>query len=265
MSDNVPSATQPAIELRATDIGPEAASGEPLLLGVNWRVAPGDWWVVGGMDDTSKSALLATAGGVQRPMQGGHWLFGEETDKLSESRLLEQRRRVGVVFENGGRMFSGLGVAENIALPLCYHQDCDIGDVSGRVEALLELAGLSSVARSLPDRLSRHQRQRVGLARALALRPQVLLLDNPLAGLTPRERAWWLDLLGALHAGHKAMDGKPVALAATADDLQMWAGNGLQFAFVHERQCRVLGGREALAACEEQLVRELMSVDFDED
>jgi len=251
-----PTKDPPVIELRGADIGPDPATGLALLRGVDWRVTAGDWWVVGGGHRSGKSALLATAAGVQRPLSGGHWLFGEETERLAESRLIEHRRRVGVVFENGGRLFAHLSVAENVALPLRYHRDCDLDEASGRVAELLDWLGLTRQARMQPDRLGRDLRQRAALARALALEPEVLLLDNPLAGLAAREREWWLAQLAALHAGRVPGGGRPLTLAVMTDDLEPWAAHGRQFAVVQDGQCRAMGGRESLPECVEMLGRE---------
>jgi putative ABC transport system ATP-binding protein len=254
-----PANDPPVIELRRADIGPDPATGLPFLGGVDWRVAAGDWWVVGGGHRSGKSALLATAAGVQRPMSGGHSLFGEETEHLSESRQAEHRRRVGLVFENGGRLFAHLTVAGNVALPLQYHRDCDLHEASGRVAELLDWLGLSRHTRAQPDRLGRDLRQRAALARALALAPDVLLLDNPLAGLTARERESWLGRLTALHNGHALCAGRPLTLAVTADDVEPWAACGKQFAVIHDGQCRALGGRESLPECFELLACDPMA------
>ena len=82
-----------------------------------WTVAAGDYWVVGGLPGTGKSDLLATAAGLQRPLRGTHLLFGEDLARLDEPALIQKRLRVGLVFENGGRLFNRLTVAENLALP----------------------------------------------------------------------------------------------------------------------------------------------------
>lgn len=253
------SGTPPVIEFHDAAIGPDPLSGEAVLEGVNWRVTAGDWWVVGGLHWSGKSALLATAGGVQRPMRGAHFLFGDETGVLREEELLEHRRRVGIVFDNGGRLFTNLSIAENVALPICYHRDCAGEDAAERVAELLETMGLAGLARQTPDCISRSWRQRVGLARALALEPDVLLLDNPLAGLPPPERVWWLELIERLHDGHAVLRGKPVTLALTTDDLQPWTARGRRFALLHDGRWRSLGGVDELRRCADPLVHELLA------
>lgn len=262
---NEPATTNPppAIELCRAVIGPEPQTGSPLIEDVNLQINAGDWWVVGGAQWSGKGALIATTGGVQRAMAGEHRLFGEETEALSESRLLEHRRRIGMVFEHGGRLFNHLTVGENIALPLCYHRDCNAADVWDQIAEVIELADLSRWVNSRPDRMSPVLRHRAGLARALTMRPDVLLLDNPLGGLPVRERTWWLNMLASLHAGHKALGGKPVTLVTTTDDVQLWMGCARQFAMVHEQSFRVLGGSSELRDNNETVIRKLISTDPD--
>ncbi len=91
-----------------------------VLEGINWRVAVGDFWAVGGLHASGKSDLLATAAGIMRPARGRYRVFGQELGAGFEEDRLATRLRLGLVFE-GGRLFHHLSVAENIALPLCYH------------------------------------------------------------------------------------------------------------------------------------------------
>ena len=140
------------------------SSGRRSVEGIDWRVNAGDYWVVGGLPGSGKSDLLATAAGLQRPLSGTHLLFGIDLTQLNESELLAERLRIGLVFENGGRLFSHLTVAENIALPLRYHRDCSDDEVQQRVKAILALTDLTDEAERLPAQTTRAGRQRAALA-----------------------------------------------------------------------------------------------------
>lgn len=230
--------------------------------GINWRVSLDDYWVIGARPGSGKSNLLAVAAGLQRPARGTHRLFGRETTTLHEHELARERSRIGLVFEMGGRLFSHLTVAENVALPLRYHRDWPEEQVQARVAAVLELTGIAYLAARTPARVVRALQPRVGLARALALNPEVLLLDNPLAGLDPRQARWWLDFLAALAAGHEFFERRRMTLVVASDDLRPWMDRGCQFALVKDRRWLPLGGREAAAACMEPLLRELLAAEF---
>jgi ABC-type transporter Mla maintaining outer membrane lipid asymmetry ATPase subunit MlaF len=246
------------IELIDVALELERVGEKHIVEGINWRIASGDFWVVGGPHGAGKSDLLATAAGLMAPMRGQQLMFGQPMDQLDEDELLSGRLRVGLVFENGGRLFNHLSVAENIALALCYHRDCAPAETDEWVGALLELMELSRLANQPSGRLGRGWRQRAGLARALALGPEVLLLDNPLAGLEQRQVRWWLEFLNRLAAGHEAFGGKPITLAVSADDLRPWVGHGRQFALMSHRQWQPLGGRAELEHCADPLLRELL-------
>ena len=237
----------------------------PPLENVQWRVNAGDFWVVIGTPGAGKTDLLSIAAGLQKPTRGTHRLFGHEITQLTEDEQLKLRLQVGMVFENGGRLFAHSTVAENVALPLCYHRDCEYSETLGEVEAVLELTGLASMAQDRVTRIGRNWRQRVALARALVLRPHVLLLDNPLAGLDPRHSRWWLEFLTTLAGGHTYLEGRKLTLAITAEDLRPWAEVGRHFAVLDRNTWRVVGDRTDLANCHEPLLREIMAGEFADD
>ena len=255
-------ARPPVIEMFDTAVTAAREPDTTVVSGVNWRVLLDDFWVIGAPPGSGKSDLLATAAGLQRPGRGVHRLFGRELSALGEAERLRERLRVGVVFEAGGRPFPQLTVAENIALPLRYHRDGGETEIQQRVEEMLEATGLSAFASRLPAQLARALCPRIGLARALALAPEVLLLDNPLAGLDPRQMRWWLDFTSGLAAGHPTMKGRKMTLVVASDHLRPWMSQGSRFALLKEKQLLPLGGRAELEHCNEPLLRELVAAEF---
>src|SRR5258705_6450780 len=179
----------PVIEMQEVAIG---ALREPSLVlaeGVNWRVMPGDYWAVAGLHGSGKSDFLMTTAGWSRPWGGDYKLFGEPMPIFDDARL-KTRLRMGLAFDNG-QLFNHLTVAENVALPANYHEGLPPTEVSSQVQSWLEAMELTPWAGRLPSSIGRNWQKRVGLARALVLRPELLLVDDPLAGLDPRHTNWW--------------------------------------------------------------------------
>jgi ABC-type transporter Mla maintaining outer membrane lipid asymmetry ATPase subunit MlaF len=233
-----------------------------VLEGVNWIVSRGEYWIVVGLPGSGKSDLLATAAGLLPPGKGMHRLFGHEPLRGGEEERVRTKLRVGVVFGYGGRLFNHLTVAENLALPFCYHHNCAPVASEKRVLEVIEAMELGPVAGSTPAVINRSLRQRAALARALVLSPELLVLDSPLAGVDPREERWWIDFLDALARGHPVLDNRPATLVVGTDDLEPWGGHACQYAVIQSRRFVPVGTRNELVSRRDQLLPELMPVDW---
>ncbi len=244
------------------------AFGDPaqvVVRKVNWSVAPGDYWIVGGLHGTGKSDLLMMTAGLIAPAHGAYRFYTQEMPILEESRL-QTRLRLGFVFD-GGRVFSRLSVAENVALPLRYHRDMTSAEAAAQAQKVLKLTGLDQFAELNAGVLGRAWQKRVGLARAIILQPDVLLIDNPLSGLDARHAHWWLHFLDAVWAGHEFWGGKPVTLIVTSDTLSPWRGHACQIALLKDKEFVVLGGWDQMTKVAEpelkQVLAELGAIAFE--
>ena len=232
MSEPLTTSGVPPIEMTGVAVGAMRDLDTLVAEDVNWSVAAGDFWVVAGLQRSGKSDFLMMTAGLMPPLRGTYRLFGDPMSAEAEEDL-HQRLRLGLVFD-GGQLFNQLTVAENIALPLRYHRALPAEQIAEQVNRLLELTELMPWANSTPGMLGRNWQKRAGLARALALHPEVLLLDNPLGGADTEHAGWWLNFLGQLSAGHEVMPGKrPTTLVVTADDVQPWRASARQFARLH--------------------------------
>lgn len=240
MNASPESQNTPLIEMRGVTIGALRDAEVVQARDVNWRVNAGEFWVVAGLQGTGKSDFLMLTAGLMPPRAGEYRLFGEPMPIFEDSRLA-QRLRLGLVFD-GGHLLNHLTVFENVALPLRYHRSHTHADVQDAVRALLAATELLPWSASTPGAMPRAWQKRAGLARALMLRPELLLLDCPLSGLDWRHASWWLDFLGALSRGHALAEGRPMTLVVTAEDLRLWRGRAKQFALLEHQRFTVLGG-----------------------
>ncbi len=251
----------PASVIELCGVAVESADGgeKPALRGVNWRVGAGDFWVVGGLAGSGKTALLETAAGLRAPAAGTVRLWGEDNAALSGQAQLATRRKLGFVYGDGGRLLSHLTVAQNLALPLCYHHNRAGEAVAAEVEARLESFGLAAVAHRLPGQVNPAFQQRAALARAMMLNPEVLLLDNPFAALNTGHMRWWLDYLTRPAHAAPAPGSPPATVVVACDDLRPWLAVARQFALIQEGVWQALGGREALGSAGGPGLRELLA------
>lgn len=258
-SDALPAAgpprEPPVLEMRGVSFGAMRDQTQRVAADVNWTVRAGEFWVVAGPQRSGKSDLLLLAAGLMPPLQGSYSCFCVEMPVTGDAPL-SAFPPVGLVFD-GGQLFNHLSVAENLALPLRYHERLSAHAARQRIEPLLKATGLTSFAERLPQTLGRNWQKRGGLARALVLRPQLLLLDNPLGGLDARHRVWWLNFLCALARGQTALGWPPVTLVVTDDSFAPWTSVATRFAVLHAGRLAVIGDRAALEASADPLVREL--------
>lgn len=204
------------------------------ITGVDWKVLAGEYWIVGGLHGSGKTDLLMTIAGLHPAAAGSIRIFGHEATDSCEPETLAWRTRVGFVFKGGGRMFEELTVAENVALGLCYHRDCSFEQAREEVMAMLKLTELTDLAGETAQRLGVDWQQRVGLARALALKPDVMFFDEPAAGLESRHRLWWRDFLAQLSE-------RKITIITATNDFALWQGGGHhRYALIKNGHWRVL-------------------------
>lgn len=231
MKAAAPASAAPPLELHAATVQAAGPAHHRHVRDVTWRVEAGEFWLVTGPPGAGKSALLATLAGLYEPAAGALKLFGTDLSSAPAAAAREARTRVGLVF-TGGRLLRHLTLAENIALPAAYR---DAPEVTERAGEWLDPAGLVRWAGFRPTEVGPGPRLRAALVRALTLRPELLLLDEPLAALDPVEAAWWQDYL----AGHTTLP-LPATIILATHDAGPWRERAPRLASLHDKQWRVL-------------------------
>lgn len=155
-----------------------------ILDGVSFRVPEGQVTVILGGSGSGKSTLLRHLIGLERPSAGQILIKGRDITRLPDEALVEIRKRMGILFQSGA-LFNSMTVGENVALPLMEHTQLEPSTIQIMTRIKLQLVGLAGFEDFVPAQLSGGMRKRAGLARAIAMDPEILFFDEPSAGLDP--------------------------------------------------------------------------------
>ena len=158
--------------------------GLRVLDGINLEVYKGETLVIVGGSGCGKSTLLRHIIGQLRPDSGKVYLFGEDITRINENEMDRLKKRFGMLFQSAA-LFDSLTVEENIALPMREHTKLDEHIIKIMIKMKLNQVGLRGFGHLMPSQLSGGMRKRVGLARAIALDPEIIFYDEPSAGLDP--------------------------------------------------------------------------------
>jgi phospholipid/cholesterol/gamma-HCH transport system ATP-binding protein len=179
--NNEPRNNEPAVVIR--DLY-KSFGRQKVLNGIGLTVASGETVVVLGRSGTGKSVLLKLLIGLQKPDSGSIRIQGQEIAGLHFKDLNRIRIKVGFLFQQAA-LYDSLSIEENVAFPLDRHSNLQHAERQERVHMLLESVGMEQHGKKLPSQISGGMKKRVGLARALALEPEIMLFDEPTAGLDP--------------------------------------------------------------------------------
>lgn len=155
-----------------------------ILKAVNLDVHQGETLAVIGPSGTGKSTIMKVLTGLLKPNSGSVVINGQETAAFGEAQWDELRKHMGVVFQYSA-LFDFLNVGENVAFGLRRHYKVAEAEVQARVTELLRMVGMPDTEKMMPSELSGGMKKRVGLARALAMRPNIVFYDEPTSGLDP--------------------------------------------------------------------------------
>ena len=173
-------------------------SGKEVLKGLNLTIETGITQVVIGRSGCGKSVLLKNIIGILKPDSGQVIIDGKDITKMTNKQLSELRLSFGMLFQ-GAALFDSLTVAENVGFNLIEHTDLDSVTIAKRIKEALSLVGLYGIENLMPSELSGGMKKRVGLARAICMRPKIILYDEPTTGVDPIMADVVNDLINRLH------------------------------------------------------------------
>jgi phospholipid/cholesterol/gamma-HCH transport system ATP-binding protein len=241
--------TDPAVRL---DHVTKSFGSRRVLDDVSFDVPAGHGFVILGRSGTGKSVTLRHIIRLMRPDRGRVFVDGDEISALSGAELSRVRRKIGFLFQNAA-LFDSISVGENVAFPMRRHTKMKDPEIRTRALERLEAVGLEHEYDKMPADLSGGMRKRAGLARAMALDPEILLVDEPSAGLDPITA----DEIDELLLDRKRRGG--VTLIVVTHNIPSARRLGDELAMLHDGRIIVRGTAAELDRSSEPLVRAFMT------
>lgn len=223
-----------------------------ILKDVSLSIAEGETMVILGASGSGKSTLLKLIIGLIRPTSGEVLVNGKDMAQLTEPELNEERRHMGMVFQYSA-LFDSMNVKENVAFGLRMHTKLSEDDIEKVVQEKLKLVGLEGIEDLMPSSLSGGMKKRVSLARAIALEPDIILYDEPTAGLDPIRST---DISLLIKNTQKVMHATSVVVT---HDLKSAAMIADKMAFLYEGRFLAIGTPDELYASKDERVRQFMN------
>jgi phospholipid/cholesterol/gamma-HCH transport system ATP-binding protein len=189
----------PAIQVKSLR---KSFGDQVVLNAIDLEVAQGETLAVLGRSGTGKSVLLKLIVGLQQPDAGSICIHGQEVAGIALQRLNEIRLKIGFLFQSAA-LYDSMTVGENVAFPLKRHKQMSDASRRQQVKRLLASVGMEKDFDKMPAQISGGMKKRVGLARALALSPDILLFDEPTTGLDPITAGEISELILGLQRQHK--------------------------------------------------------------
>jgi phospholipid/cholesterol/gamma-HCH transport system ATP-binding protein len=220
--------------------------------GINLSILEGEIISLLGGSGSGKSVLLKELIGLMKPDKGDILVLDNNVTQMNEEALIELREHIGMLFQ-GAALFDSLTVFENIAYPLREHLKLTEKEIQDRVAEKLQVVGLGGIEEKMPDELSGGMKKRVGLARAIATEPEIILYDEPTTGLDPMTAQRINDLIIELQRK------LGITTIVVTHDLHCVKTVSDRIAMLHEGKIVAVGTWEELVTSNIQVVQDFIS------
>ncbi len=229
----------------------KAFGPKQVLQGFSLDIAEGETMVVIGYSGTGKSVAIKHIVGLLEPDHGEVWVDGVEVPKLKRHDLYELRSHIGYVFQFAA-LFDSYTIGENVAMGLRKQGLLRADEIETRVHEALNLVDLPNVSDRFPAELSGGMRKRVGIARAVALRPKYMLYDEPTTGLDPVTSATIDELMIRMR------EALGVTSVVITHDMRSAYSVGTRIAMLYEGQVRQVGSVDEIRNTRDPVVRQFI-------
>ncbi len=231
-------------------------SGETVLAGIDLRVDRGETWGLVGPAASGKSVMLKTLCGLLPPDAGAVVVDGEDIAAATEERLMLVRARFGMLFQNNA-LFDFMTVGDNVAFPLVRRGGVEPKEIRARVSARLRAVGLAGTEDKFPSELSGGMRKRVGIARAVIARPDIVIYDEPTAGLDPVTTQKVYDLLA------RERDATGATVVVVSSDLDALLRFVPRVGMIYQGKLRYDGPAKKARDADDPVVRQFVRGDIE--
>ena len=228
-----------------------------ILKGVNLDIYRGEILVILGRSGCGKSTLLRHLIGLMKPTSGQILIKGRDITTMNEDEMREILKKIGMLFQ-GAALFNSMTVGENVALPLREHTQLEDSTIQIMTRIKLDLVGLSGFENFKPSQLSGGMKKRAGLARALAMDPEILFCDEPSAGLDP------VVAMGIDQLILKLKNAFKMTIVVVTHELASVFTIADRIAMLHEGEIIFQGTREAIQNSKHPIVQQFLNREADD-
>lgn len=226
-------------------------NGKPLLKRVNLKIEKGSTTVIIGRSGCGKTVLLKLIIGLLKPENGSVLVNGVDVTKIGYKKLLQLRKKFGMLFQSSA-LFDSMTSSQNVGLALRKRLKLPEPEVKRRIEKSLKMVGLEGIQDSFPEELSGGMKKRVGLARAVAIDPEIILYDEPTAGLDPLASKKIVELITRLQSELSATS------VVVTHKLSVARKVGDKIAMLHDGEIRFVGTPLEIEEIQDDIVKEFI-------